>query len=137
MVGESARRSAQGAPRFPGPVGATADLLAKLTPGVEAEVKSRLGGLFGGFVRAYLPQTWVFRTDQDTATLTVDPQGNAHVAPTDHPSPDVTVQGPFAALRAAVESRGRTAAPRDAVQVTPHTAKGRAAFDYLRPRFGL
>ncbi len=118
-------------------MGATADLLAPLTPSVEAEVKSRLGGLFGGFVRAYLPQTWVFRTDQDTATFSVDAQGNARVVPADHPSPDVTVQGPFAALRDALTSRGQRRPAPGVVRVTPHTVKGRAAFDYLRPRFGL
>jgi hypothetical protein len=116
-------------------VGATADLLGPLRPRIEAEIKPRLSGLFGGFVRAYLPQTWVFRTEDDSASLVVDARGDTTVTPKALPNPDVTVEGPAAALQAALGGKGRPA--HGAVKVTPHTAKGRAAFDYLRPRFGL
>ncbi len=116
-------------------MGEVADLLGALRPRIEAEIKPRLGGLFGGFVRAYLPQTWVFRADEDVATLVVDARGEASVAPRALPNPDVTVEGPRAALRAALAGRGRPDPA--AVKVTSHTPRGRTAFDYLRSRFGL
>jgi len=115
----------------------TAETLAKLGASVEAELKPRLSGLFGGFVRAYLPQTWVFRTEQDVATLRVDAHGHATAAPSALPSPDVTVELPHAELVAALAARGRRPLSPGSAKVTAHTAKGRAAFDYLRSRLGL
>jgi len=115
----------------------TAETLAKLGTSVEAEVRSRLSGLFGGFVRAYLPQAWVFRTEQDAATLAVDASGYVTATPSAHPAPDVTVEVPHGALAALVAPGRRPAPAPGSVKVTAHTAKGRAAFDYLRPRLGL
>ena len=115
----------------------TAETLAKLGASVEAELKPRLSGLFGGFVRAYLPQTWVFKTEQDVATLTVDANGHAAVTPSALAAPDVTVEIPRAELARALARGQRAGPPSAAVKVTAHTPKGRAAFDYLRPRFGL
>jgi hypothetical protein len=118
-------------------VSCTADVLARLGLSVEAELKPRLGGLFGGVVRAYLPQTWVFRTEEDAASLTVDATGRASVSRTALPGPDVTVEVPHSELAAALAPGGRRGPPSPKVKVTAHTAKGRAAFDYLRPRLGL
>lgn len=119
------------------PVSGTAEALSKLAASVEAELRSRLSGLFGGFVRAYLPQTWVFRTERDVASLVVDTNGRVTVTPSALPSPDVTVELPHGALDAAVASGGGRRPPAGSVRVTAHTAKGRTAFDYVRPRFGL
>ena len=114
----------------------TLEELTKLCPRLEAEIRPRLGGLFGGFVRAYLPQTWVFRTEQDAATLVVDKNGHATAAPTADPAPDVTVRIPLREIASVLARKGPRPPP-GTVQVTAHTVKGRAAIDYLTPRFGL
>jgi len=114
----------------------TAETLGKAAPSLEAEVKTRLGGFLGGIVRSYLPQTWVFRTEQDAATLEVDPSGRVTVTPTAAASPDVTIELAHGELASLLSSRGK-AAPVDRIKVTPHTPKGRTAFDYLRGRLGL
>ncbi len=113
------------------------ELLADAGRRLEPEVRQRLQGFLGGFVRAYLPQRWVFVTDAGTASLTVEADGSARASDGPVAHPDVTVDLPLARLRA---SLARTAPPTGVpadVKVTPHTAKGRAAFDYLRGRLGL
>lgn len=113
------------------------DLLTSAGGVLEPEIKRRLGGLLGGIIRAYLPQGWVFKTDHGTATLTVDPSGAVSVADGSTAHPDVTIEIPFELLQKALITRQRDAVPPGPVKVTPHTAKGRAAFDYLRGRIGL
>ncbi|HYA70004.1 MAG TPA: hypothetical protein VEH28_01370 [Thermoplasmata archaeon] len=112
-------------------------LIEKAAREVEPEVKQRLQGFLGGFVRAYLPQTWVFRTEDGTASLRVDPSGAATAIPGAAESPDVTVEVGHDRLKAALEQRGKGTRPTGNFKVTTHTAKGRAAFDLLRERFGL
>ena len=104
---------------------------------LEPQVRSQLDGFFGGMVRAYLPQTWVFRADGEVAALTVDRSGKVSVADGDAPNPDVTVETTRARLSAALRSRSRGTVPPGSLVVTPLTAKGRTAFDYLRGRLGL
>lgn len=115
----------------------TAETLGTAAPSLEAEVKTRLGGFLGGIVRSYLPQTWVFRTGEDVASLSVDGTGHVTVSPTALPSPDVTVELEHGELARLLASKGKAAEPAGKVKVTAHTAKGRTAFDYLRGRLGL
>ncbi|MGA9840189.1 MAG: hypothetical protein WBF81_03315 [Thermoplasmata archaeon] len=103
----------------------------------EPEIQSRLTGFLGGIVRSYLPQAWVFRTDDGTATLLVDKDGHVSVVSGEAPHPDVTVEIPHDRLVAALRTRKRESVPPGPLTVTPHTAKGRTAFDYLRGRIGL
>jgi hypothetical protein len=103
----------------------------------EPEIQRQLTGLFGGIVRGYLPQTWVFETDDGTATLVVDRAGVVSVAAGAGPHPDVTVKIPHDRLVAALKTRDKAKVPPGPLTVTPHTAKGRTAFDYLRSRIGL
>jgi hypothetical protein len=112
-----------------------AALLKDVGRQIEPEIQKQLGGLFGGIVRSYLPQAWVFETDEGVATLVVDQAGVASVleGPAEHP--DVTLKVPYAPLVKALTSKTRIAP--SAVTVTPHTPKGRTAFDYLRGRVGL
>jgi hypothetical protein len=110
-------------------------LLREVAPQIEPEVQKQLGGLFGGIVRSYLPQAWVFETDEGTATLLVDKTGTASVIDGAAEHPDVTIKVPYAPLVKALKTRTRMSS--DAVTVSPHTAKGRTAFDYLRGRVGL
>jgi hypothetical protein len=119
------------------PMASTVEALSQMRASLETEVQSRLEGFLGGFVRQYLPQTWLFRTDQDVASLAVDAAGRVSVTPEANPSPDVTVEGPRAVLLGVLASKGRERPASGALRVTPHTAKGRAALGYLGPRFGL
>jgi hypothetical protein len=113
------------------------ELLAQRAPEIEAEVQRRLTGLFGGMLRAYLPQTWVFRTEEGTASIRVDAAGKATVTNGAAEGADVTVAVGHAKLEAALTSGSRGAAAPGPVHVETHTAKGRAAFSFLRDRFGL
>jgi hypothetical protein len=113
------------------------EAVASAARSLEPEIQSRLRGFLGSIVRAYLPQTWVFRTSDGTASLTIDADGHATVASGLAPSPDVTVELPHDLVKKLLTSRGRESVPPGSVHVTPHTARGRAAFDYLRGRLGL
>jgi hypothetical protein len=115
----------------------TVDLLGKVAPEIEKELKPRLQGLIGSFVRAYLPQVWVFETDQDAASVRVDTNGSVTVAPGRTASPDVTIHAPKARLEKMLTARTRPASVPADVKVVPHTTKGRVAFDQVRARFGL
>jgi len=103
----------------------------------EPEIRQRLSGWLGGMIRQYLPQSWVFRTEHEVASLTVDAAGSVSVAAGAVPHPDVTIEVPHDRLLAALTQRKREAVPPGPIQVTPHSAKGKAAFDYLRGRLGL
>ncbi len=115
----------------------TAELLAKIAPEIEKEIQPRLQGLIGSFVRAYLPQVWVFETERGSTTVTIDRSGTVAVSEGAGGSPDVTVHAPEALLVKLLSSRVRPAAMPAGVRVVPHTAKGRTAFDQVRGRFGL
>jgi hypothetical protein len=110
-------------------------VLREVAGRIEPEVKRRLQGFLGGFLRAYLPQTWEFRSGSEVASLTVDGRGGASVRAGPTPGPDVTVETSVARLRAALAGGPPAAAPEP--RVTTHTAKGNAAFGYLRGRLGL
>jgi hypothetical protein len=113
------------------------ELLGAAAKRFEPEVKRRLTGFLGSFVRAYLPQAWVFRTDRGVATLRVDATGTTSVTSGDDEHPDVTVEVPYRDLERALSDRGGARPDARTYSVTPRTAKGKAAFDYLRERIGL
>ncbi len=112
-------------------------LLESVARDIQPQLKSQLGGFFGGMVRAYLPQTWVFRTEREVASLSVDKNGGATVAKGAAANPDVTIEIPHDRLVIALETRSREKVPPGPLTVTPHTSKGKTAFDYLRSRVGL
>lgn len=118
-------------------MGRIEELLKATAAQVEPEVQKQLKGLFGGIVRNYLPQEWVFRTEHEVAALRVDGSGHVTVATAASAHPDVTVEIPQDRLVAALTTRDRSKVPPGPLSVTPHTAKGKAAFDYLRSRIGL
>jgi hypothetical protein len=103
----------------------------------EPELKSRLQGFLGGFVQAYLPQVWVFRTDDGTVSLAISKDGTPTVSSGALPHPDVTIEIPHDRLRAALKERRREAVPPGPLKVTTHTAKGKTAFDFLKGRLGF
>jgi hypothetical protein len=112
-------------------------LLERVAGEIEPQIRSQLGGFFGGMVRAYLPQTWVFRTEREVASLSVDRAGKVTVSEGDASNPDVTIETTHERLVAALVSRSRANLPPGPLTVTPHTSKGKTAFDYLRGRIGL
>jgi hypothetical protein len=113
------------------------ELLTPVTPRIEAELKPRLQGLLGGFIRAYLPQQWVFQTEKGEATVRINPDGSVTVAEGAVTSPDVTIQAPHKRIEGILERGERPARPTPDVHVTAHTARGRAALDQVRGRFGV
>jgi hypothetical protein len=115
---------------------AVEELLRPVARRAETEVRSRLQGFFGGMLRHYLPQVWVFRTEEGTASLCVAADGAVTVASGAVAPADVTVEVGHARLTSALATRG-TAPAEGRLDVTPHTAKGKAAFEYLRSRIGL
>ncbi len=112
-------------------------LLESVAKDVEGQLRPQLTGFFGGMIRGYLPQTWVFETEEGTASLTVDREGRALAAAGALPTPDVTITTSHAKLSAALRTRSKAAVPPGPLTVTPHTEKGRMAFGFLRSRLGL
>lgn len=113
------------------------ELLEKLAPDIEAELKPRLQGFIGAFVRAYLPQHWSFETEEGTSTVRIDPTGAVTVVAGAVKAPDVTVKGPHDRLQQILSRRERPSGRVTDVSVVAHTAKGRAALDQVRGRFGF
>lgn len=113
------------------------ELLSEAGKGVEAQLKPQLAGFFGGVVRSYLPQRWVFVTEEGSATLGVETDGVVWARPGAEPSPDVTIRTSHAKLAQALKTRAREGLPPDPVNVTAHTTRGRTAFDFTRRRLGL
>lgn len=112
-------------------------LLESVARDLQPQVQAQLGGFFGGIVRGYLPQTWVFRTGSEVVSLTVEKTGAVRVTEGAAPNPDVTIETSHERLEAALRTRSAAKVPPGPLTVTPHTPKGKAAFDYLRGRIGL
>ncbi len=112
-------------------------LLRAIAPDLEAYVRPRLQGFLGAFLRAYLPQAWAFETEDGTTTVTIAADGQVTVAPEAVAAPDVTVAAPRARLEAVFARRGSPGPRPPDIRVAAHTAKGRAAVDQVRQRFGL
>ena len=114
-------------------------LLRDLAPTLERQVQARLAGFFGGMLRSYLPQTWVFRTEAEVASLRVDQRGTVLVLPEEATPVDVTVEVDHDRLLQALTDRAGPAPPGTGgrVLVTAHTAKGKVAYGLLRDRLGL
>jgi len=118
-------------------MGSVADLLGRVCPEIEAQLEPNMRGFFGGMIRAYLPQAWVFTTEAETVTLYVDAKGNVSVGGGRASGPDVIVQGTNAALVAALSTRNAAMVPPGSINARPVTSKGSMAFNFLRTRFGL
>ena len=86
-------------------MGSIADLLDRLRPEIEAQLKPNLQGIFGGVIRGYLPQAWAFKTDAETVTLSVDSHGNVSLRSGGSLNPDVLVKGSLDALSDALSTR--------------------------------
>ncbi|MHB1435066.1 MAG: hypothetical protein ACYCPN_04010 [Thermoplasmata archaeon] len=114
-----------------------ADTLVRAAERLEPELRRRLSGFIGQMAQAYLPQTWLFETEAGAASLTVTGAGSLTVRDGSAAKPDVTVRIGQQYLEQALARPSRGPLPPGAAQVTGHTAKGRAAFEFLRGRIGL
>lgn len=113
------------------------EILAAAGRDLEPRLASSLHGFGGAIVRTYLPQRWVFVTDDGTASLVVGRDGRFAASAGAVETPDVTVETSHAKLRAALVGRDRSKVPSGPMKVTPHSEKGRTAFTFLRGRLGL
>jgi hypothetical protein len=111
----------------------TADALSQMSPAIESQLKPWLV-LAGG----YLPQTWVFQTEEDAASITVEKSGKVRTAAGAAPHPDVTIVTDHTRLSIALKTRDRSKVPPGPPpKVTFHTTKGETAWNFLKGRFGL
>ena len=105
---------------------------------VQKELKKYLSGILtSGFIKPYLPQHWVFITEQEAITFMVDKKGNASVAEGESETPDVTIKIDHDFLCQALETRKRPDFEPKNFDVTFQTEKGKTAFGYLRKHLGL
>lgn len=114
-------------------------LLNPICTEIEGQLKPALANLFtGAIVRGYLPQTWVFETESESTTLTVNTAGNAAVISGASQFRDVTIRWHHDFLKSVLQMRNRASVPfGQAPQVVCHTQKGQTAFNFLRRRLGL
>ena len=112
--------------------------LAQMGPDIESQLRPQLSGFFGGLIRGYLPQAWVFKTEKATATLVVNRSGSVVVVDGAVQAADVAITWGHEQLMAALLTRSRSKIPPGP---SPHTSfltpKGRTAFNFLRNRLGL
>lgn len=113
------------------------ELFKSLCFEVESELKPNLTGLTGIFVKGFLPQNWVFNTESETVTFSVDTNGNASVMIGNHSTPDVTIDIDHDYLSTALRTRTTPPFQYKQFKITFHTSKGKTAFNYLRKRLGL
>jgi hypothetical protein len=113
------------------------ELLRTVAPDLETRVRSQLTGFTAVLVRPYLPQRWVFVTENETASLVVDPTGSVTAVAGEAKPPDVTVKVGLERLRVALTTRNKDLVPPGPLEVIPHTSKGQTAFQFLRSRLGL
>lgn len=123
---------------WPAPMACIQGLLGQLAGQVEGRVKPALSGLTGMFVRGYLPQAWVVKTENETVTFHVDTAGNARAVTGLPRQPDVTIQGSHRAISAALQQDRATAAQyANELRVSTHTNKGATAWGFLRKELGF
>ena len=100
-------------------------LMGEAAKGVEAQLKPQLSGFFGGVVRSYLPQRWVFVTEAESVTLGVETTGAVWVRAGREPSADVTIETSHDRLAAALRTRSKEAVPAGGGEVAGPPTRGR------------
>jgi hypothetical protein len=122
----------------PGQPSRTVDLLRPVCSEIEGQLRPHLNGFFGGMIRSYLPQVWVFRTDQGECGIRVDPNGHASVLEIPPATSDVVVEWTDRQLNAALATRDKhQVPPGPPPQIQFRSEKGKTAFSFLRTRIGL
>jgi hypothetical protein len=113
-------------------------LLERLVPEIQREAKDALSGfLTGAVIRGFLPQAWVFETEEETVTFYVDRDGNASTIPGAHESPDVGIRAPAEDLAVVLTQRQMPEGAGQRILYKHYTSKGRTAWNFLKNRFGF
>lgn len=112
-------------------------ILAPVCPEVEAQLRPHLEGFFGGIIRGYLPQDWVFKSEAESVTVRVAKDGTVRVLGGASPSADVTIKSTLTTFRIAIASRQRGSVDSTSVEILYHSRKGKTAFDFVRSRLGF
>ena len=103
----------------------------------EIEIKKNLRGLAGGIIRGYLPQLWIFKTENETVSFRVDNNGNTSVIEGSNNNPDVIIEIEHNYLVTALQTRSQPNFQPQFYDVKAITQKGQTAFGFLKKRFGL
>ena len=106
-----------------------------MTEGEEELRKTLRSQSLGGSVRSYLPQTWVFTTEQESLTVHADNEGRIWVSDGLAPVRDGAVAIRHDLLAESI--RTGEAPPPGSLVVNFYTDKGRAAFEHLASFFGF
>jgi hypothetical protein len=119
-------------------MGRVEDLLSGFCVDAENELKPKLQGFTGLFLRGFLPQVWVFETESESVTVLAEPNGNVSIRQGDGFQRDLTIRWRHDLLCQVLETRTKDCVPIDErPTVVRHTDKGGAAFNYLKGRLGL
>ena len=112
-------------------------LLSDLCGDVERELKPAVSGLLTGLlVKSYLPQDWIFRTEQESVTFHVAKSGSATSNAGESRNPDVVVEWDHDSLATVLRTRSSEGISRPP-RVRILTTKGKTGYDQLRKRIGI
>src|SRR5579859_1484859 len=106
-------------------------LLSSLRSEIQSELRPRLHGLVGRVIRGYLPQVWSFRTELESASLTVSDKGTVRVSGGVSEDHDVLVRWSQKQLTAALRTRDKDQIPPGAApSISFRTHRGKTAFSF-------
>ncbi|MEM2839017.1 MAG: hypothetical protein QXE18_02855 [Thermoplasmata archaeon] len=90
------------------------------------------------FIRSYLPQSWVFRTEKEVVTFSLNKDGKASVIPAATDEADVIVDWKHDLLCHVLRTRDKKSVPAgEKPEIRILTKKGDAAYRFLRQTFGF
>jgi len=119
-------------------MGRVEDLLSGFCVDAEGELKPKLQGFTGLVLRGFLPQVWVFETESESVTVMADADGHVSIKQADGLQRDLTIRWRHDLLCQVLETKTKDCVPSgETPTIVRHTAKGGAAFNYLKGRIGL
>ena len=105
---------------------------------IESRLMPRLSGLQRFLIIQFLPQIWVFETEDQAVSLIVDQQGRAFTQAMNRVDRDVTIRWKHEYLASVLKTKSTSFVPLDEhPTIIFHTQSGRTAFDFLREQVGL
>ena len=114
-------------------MGCVQELLGSLCTEVEGKVAPWLI-----FIRSYLPQSWVFKTEKEVVTFSVGKDGKASVVSDALSEPDVIIDWKHDLLCQVLRTRDKKAVPSgEKPDIKILTKKGEAAYRFLRQTLGF
>jgi hypothetical protein len=115
------------------------DLLSKYSVEIEMRMRLQLDAIVrGSLVRSQLPQSWNFKTEEETASFTISKDGKASIREGLVNDPDVTIEWKHALLCAVLKGRSLEGIPPgEEPMVTVHSTKGRIGYTMIRRFLGF